>query len=90
MEDDGDVSGHRFRATATQVAKGKEVTHVVSGGDGSARDAGGSGLASGVTEVTRSGKHVCATCHTPFRERGNEASIRVPRMFKSHVRPTIW
>jgi hypothetical protein len=29
-------------------------------------------------------------CHTPFRERGNEASIRVPRMFKSHVRPTIW
>jgi hypothetical protein len=24
-------------------------------------------------------------CHTPFRERGNEASIRVPRMFKSHV-----
>jgi hypothetical protein len=25
------------------------------------------------------------TCHTPFRERGNEASIRVPRMFKSHV-----
>jgi hypothetical protein len=29
-------------------------------------------------------------CHTPFRERGNETSIRVPRMFKSHVRPTIW
>jgi hypothetical protein len=29
-------------------------------------------------------------CHTPFRERGNEASIRVPKMFKSHVRPTIW
>jgi hypothetical protein len=24
-------------------------------------------------------------CHTPFQERGNEASIRVPRMFKSHV-----
>jgi hypothetical protein len=24
-------------------------------------------------------------CHTPFRERGNKASIRVPRMFKSHV-----
>jgi hypothetical protein len=24
-------------------------------------------------------------CHTPFRERGNEASIRVPRMLKSHV-----
>jgi hypothetical protein len=24
-------------------------------------------------------------CRTPFQERGNEASIRVPRMFKSHV-----
>jgi hypothetical protein len=24
-------------------------------------------------------------CHTPFREGGNEASIRVPGMFKSHV-----
>jgi hypothetical protein len=24
-------------------------------------------------------------CHTPFRERGNKASIRVPRMFKSHA-----
>jgi hypothetical protein len=24
-------------------------------------------------------------CHTPFWESGNEASIRVPRMFKSHV-----
>jgi hypothetical protein len=24
-------------------------------------------------------------CHTPFRERRNEASIRVPRMFKSHA-----
>jgi hypothetical protein len=24
-------------------------------------------------------------CHTPFQERGNEASIRVPTMFKSHV-----
>jgi hypothetical protein len=24
-------------------------------------------------------------CHTPFRERGNEATIRVPRMFKSHA-----
>jgi hypothetical protein len=23
--------------------------------------------------------------HTPFRERGNEASICVPRMFKSHI-----
>jgi hypothetical protein len=25
------------------------------------------------------------TCHTLFRESGNETSIRVPRMFKSHV-----
>jgi hypothetical protein len=24
-------------------------------------------------------------CHTPFRDRGNEASIRVPSMFHSHV-----
>jgi hypothetical protein len=24
-------------------------------------------------------------CHTPLREIGNEASIRVPRMFKSHA-----
>jgi hypothetical protein len=24
-------------------------------------------------------------CHAPFRERGNKASKRVPRMFKSHV-----
>jgi hypothetical protein len=24
-------------------------------------------------------------CHTPFPERGNEASIRVLKMFKSHV-----
>jgi hypothetical protein len=24
-------------------------------------------------------------CHTPFRESRNEASIRVPRMFHSHV-----
>jgi hypothetical protein len=25
------------------------------------------------------------TCHSPFSENGNEASIRVSRMFKSHV-----
>jgi hypothetical protein len=25
------------------------------------------------------------SCHSLFRERGNEASIRVPRMFKSHA-----
>jgi hypothetical protein len=34
--------------------------------------------------------YMVSSCHTPFRERRNEASIRVPRMFKSHVRPTIW
>jgi hypothetical protein len=31
------------------------------------------------------GCHQLKVCHTPFRERGNEASIRVPRMFKSHA-----
>jgi hypothetical protein len=30
------------------------------------------------------------TCHTLVLENRTEASIRVPRMFKSHVRPTIW
>jgi hypothetical protein len=29
-------------------------------------------------------------CHTPVLGNRTEASIRVPRMFKSHVRPTIW
>jgi hypothetical protein len=29
--------------------------------------------------------HVTDYCHTPFRDSGNEASIRVPRMFHSHV-----
>jgi hypothetical protein len=29
--------------------------------------------------------NTASLCHTPFRERGNEASICVPRMFKSHV-----
>jgi hypothetical protein len=51
MEDDGDVSGHRFRGTVNQV-----------GGDGSARDAGSSGVTDGTTSttvVTRSGKLVC-------------------------------
>jgi hypothetical protein len=28
---------------------------------------------------------VIAVCHTPFRDSRNEASIRVPRMFNSHV-----
>jgi hypothetical protein len=31
------------------------------------------------------GEKLGKKCHTPFRERGNEASIRVPRMFKSHA-----
>jgi hypothetical protein len=35
-------------------------------------------------KVMTGGAHLSA-CHIPFRERGNEASIRVPRMFKSHV-----
>jgi hypothetical protein len=35
-----------------------------------------------IREVKLLGEH---ECHTPFRERGNEASIRVPRMFKSHA-----
>jgi hypothetical protein len=29
-------------------------------------------------------------CHTPVLGNWIEASIHVPRMFKSHVRPTIW
>jgi hypothetical protein len=29
-------------------------------------------------------------CHTPVLGNRTVASIRVPRMFKSHVRPTIW
>jgi hypothetical protein len=35
--------------------------------------------------VSSPGGDMHPKCHTPFRERGNEASIRVPRMFKSHV-----
>jgi hypothetical protein len=31
------------------------------------------------------GEDVLGECHTPFREIGNEASIRVSRMFKSHA-----
>jgi hypothetical protein len=29
--------------------------------------------------------HAKVNCHTPFRDSENEASIRVPRMFHSHV-----
>jgi hypothetical protein len=39
---------------------------------------GGGGAAGSVREGGRG-------YHTPFRERGNDASIRVPRMFKSHA-----
>jgi hypothetical protein len=42
--------------------------------------------ASGLARLTSYGQHGSdTTCHTPFRESRNEASIRVPRMFKSHV-----
>jgi hypothetical protein len=34
--------------------------------------------------------NVEAICHTPVLGNRTKASIRVPRMFKSHVRPTIW
>jgi hypothetical protein len=37
------------------------------------------------SEASYSASICCSICHTPFRERGNEASIRVPMMFKSHV-----
>jgi hypothetical protein len=30
-------------------------------------------------------KLMSRACHTPFRDSGNEATIRVPRMFHSHV-----
>jgi tRNA-dihydrouridine synthase len=29
-------------------------------------------------------------CHNPILGNRTEASIRVPRMFKSHVWPTVW
>jgi hypothetical protein len=40
-----------------------------------------------VLMTTRKLKHYLAhtICHTRFRDSGNEASIHVPRMFKSHV-----
>ena len=33
---------------------------------------------------------ISSKCHTPVLGNRTEASIRVSRMFKSHVRPTIW
>jgi hypothetical protein len=42
--------------------------------------------ASGLARLASYGQHGSdTTCHTPFRESRNEASIRVPRMFKSHI-----
>jgi hypothetical protein len=41
--------------------------------------------ASGLARMTSYGQHSSdTTCHTPVRESGTEASIRVPRMFNSH------
>jgi hypothetical protein len=43
-------------------------------------------LALQLASSTRRDVNMChLSCHTPFREIGNEASIRVPRMFKSHA-----
>jgi hypothetical protein len=36
-------------------------------------------------ELERYLEDVMSICHTPFRDSWNEASIRVPRMFQSHV-----
>jgi hypothetical protein len=42
--------------------------------------------ASGLARLAPYGQHGSdTTCHTPFWEKGNEDSIRMPRMFKSHV-----
>jgi hypothetical protein len=42
--------------------------------------------ASGLAKPASYGQHDSdTTCHTPFRENKNEASIHVPGMFKSHV-----
>jgi hypothetical protein len=42
-------------------------------------------LAAALGEMNEAAWRASALCHTPFRERGNEASIRVPRTFKSHA-----
>jgi hypothetical protein len=42
-------------------------------------------LAPMMERAMRSKRGIGDLCHTLFRERGNEASIRVPRMFNSHV-----
>jgi hypothetical protein len=39
----------------------------------------------GATDGRKKGYKWGVGCHTPFRDSGNEASIRVPRMFHSHV-----
>jgi hypothetical protein len=50
--------------------------------------AGGSG--GRVTPCAVCTMHKETRCHTPVLRNETEASIRVPRMFKSHVRTTIW
>jgi hypothetical protein len=50
--------------------------------------AGAQDRKNGVTECAASLQHFGMgrmSCHTPFRDSGNEASIRVPRIFNSHV-----
>jgi hypothetical protein len=55
---------------------------------------GRTGRVLGGRAIEKSGGVVCglhrARCHTPVLGNRTEASIRVPRMFKSHVRPTLW
>jgi hypothetical protein len=42
--------------------------------------------ASGLDRLASHSQHGSdTTCHTPFRDSGNEASIHVPKMFNSHV-----
>jgi hypothetical protein len=36
-------------------------------------------------QLSAANRKVIGGCHTPFRDNRNEASIRVPRMFNSHV-----
>jgi hypothetical protein len=44
------------------------------------------GVPGDVIQCLKLRQFLCTThCHTPFRDSENEASIRVPRMFHSHV-----
>jgi hypothetical protein len=40
--------------------------------------------------ITIKKKYPLPCCHTPVLGNRTKASIRVPKMFKSHIRPTIW